>query len=122
MNQILEQAKQIKDEIISCRRILHQNPEVGDTLPKTKAFVIDKLKEYGYNPTEICESGIVATIEGSEGGKTILLRADMDALPMQESTSCEFKSTNGAITHVVMICIQQCYLEQQNYLKKTKTK
>lgn len=97
MNQILEQAKQIKDEIISCRRILHQNPEVGDTLPKTKAFVIDKLKEYGYNPTEICESGIVATIEGSEGGKTILLRADMDALPMQESTSCEFKSTNGAM-------------------------
>lgn len=97
MNQILEQAKQMKDEIISYRRILHQNPEVGDTLPKTKAFVMDKLKEFGYNPTEICESGIVATIEGNKSGKTILLRADMDALPMEESTSCDFKSTNGAM-------------------------
>lgn len=97
MNQILEQAKQIKDEIISYRRRIHQNPEVGDKLPKTKAFVMDKLKEFGYKPTEICESGIVATIEGKRGGKTILLRADMDALSMVEATSYDFKSTNGAM-------------------------
>ncbi|MGL5313365.1 MAG: M20 metallopeptidase family protein [Peptostreptococcaceae bacterium] len=97
MNQILEQAKQIKDEIISYRRTIHQNPEVGGTLPKTKAFVMDKLREFGYNPTEICESGIVATIEGNKSGKTILLRADMDALPMAETSSCDFKSMNGAM-------------------------
>ena len=97
MNKILEQAKQIKEEIISYRRIIHQNPEVGDRLPKTKAFVMDKLREFGYKPTEICESGIVATIEGKQGGKTILLRADMDALPMEETTDCDFKSTNGAM-------------------------
>lgn len=97
MNKVLEQAKQIKDEIISYRRRIHQNPEVGDKLPKTKAFVMDKLKEFGYKPTEICESGIVATIEGKRGGKTILLRADMDALPMVEATSYDFKSTNGAM-------------------------
>lgn len=97
MNKVLEQAKQIKDEIISYRRRIHQNPEVGDKLPKTKAFVMDKLKEFGYKPTEICESGIVATIEGKRGGKTILLRADMDALSMVEATSYDFKSTNGAM-------------------------
>ena len=46
---------------------------------------------------EICESGIVATIEGSKPGKTFLLRADMDALPMAEATDCDFKATNGAM-------------------------
>lgn len=58
---------------------------------------MDKLKEFGYEPTEICESGIVATISGEKPGKTFLLRADMDALPMKEETSCDFKSTNGCM-------------------------
>ena len=48
---------------------------------------MDKLREMGYEPKEICESGIVATIEGTKPGKTFLLRADMDALPMEETTS-----------------------------------
>ena len=95
MNEIINQAKEMKEELVNFRRTIHSNPEVGATLPKTKAYVIDKLKEFGYNPTEICESGIVTTIEGSEPGKTFLLRADMDALPVKEATECEFKSNNG---------------------------
>ena len=86
MNEIINQAKEMKEELVNFRRTIHSNPEVGATLPKTKAYVIDKLKEFGYNPTEICESGIVTTIEGSEPGKTFLLRADMDALPVKEAT------------------------------------
>ena len=97
MNPFIEQALLIKDELINYRRIIHENPEVGAVLPKTKAFVMDKLKEFGYEPTEICESGIVATISGEKPGKTFLLRADMDALPMKEETSCDFKSTNGCM-------------------------
>ncbi|MCR1951210.1 M20 family metallopeptidase [Clostridium sp. DSM 100503] len=97
MNEFIEKAKLIKDDIISYRRTIHSNPEVGSKLPKTKAYVMDKLKEFGYNPKEICESGIVATIEGSKPGKTFLLRADMDALPMAEATECDFKSTNGSM-------------------------
>ena len=93
----MKQAQSIKDDLIEYRRTIHSNPEVGDKLPKTKAYVMDKLREFGYEPVEICESGIVATIEGSKPGKTFLLRADMDALPMEEATSCEFKSTNGAM-------------------------
>ena len=54
---------------------------------KLKAYVMDKLREFGYEPEEICESGIVATIEGNKPGKTFLLRADMDALPMTEETN-----------------------------------
>lgn len=95
MDKILEQAKAIKDDIVKYRRTIHRNPEVGQNLPKTTAYVMDKLREFGYDPQEICESGIVATIEGAKQGKTFLLRADMDALPVEEKTSCEFKSTNG---------------------------
>ncbi|MDD5793360.1 M20 metallopeptidase family protein [Clostridium sp. HCP1S3_B4] len=97
MNEIMNQAKAIKEDLVTFRRTIHRNPEVGATLPKTKAYVIDKLKEFGYNPQEICESGIVATIEGSKPGKTFLLRADMDALPVREATECEFKSNNGSM-------------------------
>ncbi|MGG7178397.1 M20 metallopeptidase family protein [Clostridium paraputrificum] len=97
MNEIMNQAKAIKEDLIAFRRIIHSNPEVGAVLPKTKSYVIDKLKEFGYDANEICESGIVATIEGSKPGKTFLLRADMDALPIKEETECEFKSNNGCM-------------------------
>ena len=97
MKKIIEQAKLIKEEIISYRRVIHSNPEVGQELPKTKKYVMDKLVEFGYSPEEICESGIVATIKGNKPGKTFLLRADMDALPIAEKTSCDFKSTNGCM-------------------------
>ena len=97
MNKFMEQAIAIKDDIVEYRRTIHSNPEVGAELPKTKAYVMDKLREYGYTPEEICESGIVTTIEGAKPGKTFLLRADMDALPMAEATSCDFKATNGAM-------------------------
>ena len=58
---------------------------------------MNKLREFGYEPKEICESGIVAIIKGSKPGKTFLLRADMDALPIKESTECSFKSNNGCM-------------------------
>ena len=97
MNKIMSQAKLIYDDLITIRRTIHSNPEVGAKLPKTKAYVIDKLKEFGQEPQEICESGVVATISGKNPGKTFLLRADMDALPVVEATECDFKSTNGSM-------------------------
>ena len=131
MNKLLEQAIAMKDEIISYRRHIHSNPEVGAELPKTKAYVMDKLREFGYEPKEICESGIVATIEGSKPGKTFLLRADMDALPMKEETSCDFKSTNGCMhscghdMHTAMLLGAANLLKQnqsQNHSNQTKYK
>ncbi len=97
MNKFMEQAKLIKEDMIVYRRTIHSNPEVGSKLPETKAYVIDKLIKFGYDPKEICESGIVATIKGDKPGKTFLLRADMDALPMKEDAECDFKSTNGCM-------------------------
>lgn len=97
MNKLIEQAKALKNEIVGYRRKIHENPEVGTHLPQTKAFVMEQLKTFGYEPEEICESGIVAVIKGSKPGKTFLLRADMDALPVDEKTSCDFKSANGCM-------------------------
>lgn len=85
MNTFFESANMLKQELIDIRRSIHQCPEVGTTLSKTKEIVMDKLREYGYEPEEICESGIVAAIEGGKPGKTFLLRADMDALEIKEA-------------------------------------
>ena len=97
MKNIVQSAENIKQEIIDIRRAIHKNPEVGKSLPKTKQLVISKLQEYGYEPQEICESGIAAVIKGSEKDKTILLRADMDALSVKEETKLSFASDNGAM-------------------------
>lgn len=94
---IKEAASQLKDEIVEIRRTLHQQPEVGKSLPKTKSFVMDKLKEYGYQPEEICESGIVASINGGTNEKTFLLRADMDALSVKEAAPVPYASKNNAM-------------------------
>lgn len=94
-NKILEAAEQLKEELLQIRRTIHQNPEAGPSLPHTKEFVMKKLREYGYQPEEICESGIVATLEGGKPGKTILLRADMDALSILEKAPVSFASENG---------------------------
>lgn len=97
MNGIFEEARRLQDELTDIRRTIHKCPEVGTTLPKTKEFVMDKLREYGYEPKEICESGIVATIEGDRPGKTMLLRADMDALKIKEEAPVPFASDTGCM-------------------------
>ena len=66
------------------RRYLHQHAEAGEHLPGTTKYVMERLASIGLSPQEICDSGITALIEGGHPGKTILLRADMDALPMKE--------------------------------------
>lgn len=91
------QAAGLQDEITAVRREIHRFPERGQRLPKTKAFVMEKLREYGYEPKEICESGIVAEISGKQSGRTLLLRADMDALPVEEKTECDFRSENDCM-------------------------
>ena len=91
---LYQKALELKDEMIANRRYLHQNPELGLELPKTAAFVEEKLREMGYEPKRIGDCGVVATI-GKENGKCFMLRADMDALPVAEATDLEFKSSNG---------------------------
>ena len=87
-----ERALELKDETIANRRHIHKNAETGLDLPKTKAYVMEKLTEYGLEPKD-CGYGVTATL--GKGGKVLLLRADMDALPMPEESGEEFACPTG---------------------------
>ena len=88
-----ERALELKEETIANRRYFHKNAETGLDMPTAKAYVMNKLKEYGLDPKE-CGHGVSATV--GCGGKVILLRADMDALPMPEESGEPFACTSGA--------------------------
>ena len=66
-----ERALELKDETIANRRHIHKNAETGLDLPKTKAYVMEKLTEYGLEPKD-CGYGVTATL--GKGGKVLLLR------------------------------------------------
>ena len=91
-----ERALELKDETIANRRHIHKNAETGLDLPKTKAYVMKKLTEYGLEPKD-CGYGVTATL--GKGGKVLLLRADMDALPMPEESGEEFACPTGKEAH-----------------------
>lgn len=97
--EILKEAELLQSELVDIRRELHRHPEVGFDLPYTKSFVIERLKEMGYEPEELGKSGVVAVAGGKREGKTILLRADMDALPMTEEAEVEYRSENDGRMH-----------------------
>jgi len=92
---ILEEAKELQDELVSYRRHLHENPEIGMDIPETAAFVKEKLEEMGYEAQYVSNTGVTALAGGKKPGKVILLRADMDALPIQEEAGVSFKSCNN---------------------------
>ena len=96
MNKFLKRAQELEASMKSDRRYLHQNAEVGFDLPITTKYVMDRLQEIGLEPKEICKSGVTALIEGKKPGKTYLLRADMDALSMNEENVLEFASKTNA--------------------------
>ncbi|MEA4824974.1 MAG: M20 family metallopeptidase [Clostridiaceae bacterium] len=86
----------LSQKIIAWRRALHQIPEVGFDLTQTTAYVQAELEKLGLAVTRVCNgSGLTALIEGDTPGKTVALRADMDALPIREETGLPFASTNG---------------------------
>ncbi len=91
-----ERAVELKEETVANRRYFHTNAEVGLDMPKAQAYVMEKLKEYGLDPEE-CGHGVTACL--GHGGKTILLRADMDALPMAEESGEEFACPTGSAVH-----------------------
>ena len=85
-----------KGELIEKRRALHQIPEVGLDLPKTKAYVKGELEGLGLEVKEYGSSGLSTLIQGEKGqGKCIMIRADMDALPMNEESGLPFASTGN---------------------------
>ena len=95
-----DQVGAIRDDIIALRRELHRDPEIGLQLPRTQRRILDALAGL---PLEITTgrdlSSVVAVLRGGRPGRTVLLRGDMDALPVQEETDLEYASAVPGAMH-----------------------
>ncbi len=92
---IINRIADFADDMTAWRRHLHAYPELRFECYQTAAFVVERLREFGVDEIHegIATSGVIAIIEGTGGGPTIGLRADMDALPMDEITGLDYAST-----------------------------
>lgn len=90
----------IQDELVEIRRALHRIPETGERLEKTSAYVMGKLDQWGISYVRsVRDSAIAAHISGSRPGRRIILRADMDALPIKEETGASYASEHDGFMH-----------------------
>jgi hippurate hydrolase len=100
LDALLDEAKQLLPDLVSLRRAIHAEPELGLELPKTREKLLERLEAL---PLEIelhrMSSAVVATLRGAKPGRSILLRADMDALPMPEDTGLPFQSKTPGTMH-----------------------
>ena len=108
---LLADARTLLPEVVAIRRRIHRQPEIGTDLPITQGVVVEELERLGLKPVLGRKlTSVTALIEGAKPGPTILLRADMDALPLTEDTGLDFASEiDGAMhacghdTHVAML-------------------
>lgn len=85
---------------IALRRDLHQHPELGFDLPRTAGVVADRLRALGLEvQTGVGRSGVIGLLEGAVDGPTVLVRADMDALPIQEENAAPYASQTPGVMH-----------------------
>jgi amidohydrolase len=106
-----EESRDLLDDITSLRRTLHQWPELGNDLPVTRESVLEALEGLPLDITlHTTTSGVAAVLDGGRPGPTVLLRGDMDALPLHEDTGLDFTSkvegsmhACGHDTHTAML-------------------
>ena len=94
------QVKKFKNKIIKIRRDIHKHPELSFQEFRTAKLVSDSLKKFGLEVDEnIGKTGVVGILKGARPGKTIAFRADMDALPIKETSDLSYKSVNDGVMH-----------------------
>lgn len=95
-----QEAEQLKEQVIAWRRYLHQNPELSFHEEKTAQFVYDTLVSFGsLDVTRPTKTSVMARLIGSQPGRVLAMRADMDALPITEENTFAFVSTNPGVMH-----------------------
>jgi len=100
MNQTDELSMIEIDEFISLRRDIHQHPELAFEEHRTANLIAEKLKSWGYDVHEgVGGTGVVGVLKNGDGEMSIGLRADMDALPIQEQSGVEWSSCNHGVMH-----------------------
>ena len=92
---IRPEVEKINEKIIETRRKIHKNPEIKFQEFQTQELILDYLKDFGFQiHKNVGQTGVVAILKGKFPGPCIMLRADMDALPLEEKTGLEFSSKN----------------------------
>src|SRR5688500_14277268 len=104
MNNLKEKIKSLassySSNFIDVRHHLHENPELSYQEFKTSAFIQEKLKEFGIRHKVMAQTGVIGTIEGKNPSKRVIaLRADIDALPIEEKNEVPYKSKNNGVMH-----------------------
>lgn len=100
LSRIRLEIRALQPQLVEWRRRLHQRPELGFREKLTAEFVSQKLQEWGIDhQTGIAQTGIVATIVGRQPGPVLAIRADMDALPVQEENEVSYRSEHDGIMH-----------------------
>ena len=100
MSNFLAEAQEIQDELVTLRRRFHQEPEIGLDLPKTQAKILAALDGLGLEVTTGKSlTSVTAVLRGAKSDKTVLLRADMDALPVTELADLPYKSQIDGAMH-----------------------
>ena len=100
MQEVLRLSDRYEEEVLALRHELHQDPELSFCEYHTAERVEKRLLSMGLSPrTGIAGTGLVADIQGAGPGKVLLLRADMDALPIQEENDLPYRSQNPGISH-----------------------
>src|SRR5690242_7133952 len=95
------------EQIVALRRDLHAHPELAFEEVRTSGIVAERLKQLGLSPrTGVGRTGVLATVKGANAGRTVLLRADMDALPIQEENEVPYRSQNAGKMHA---CGHDCH-------------
>ncbi|AOY75275.1 M20 metallopeptidase family protein [Clostridium formicaceticum] len=89
----------LEKELIDLRRDFHMHPELGYEEVRTSKIVYDYLHDLGLEVKKIAKTGVVGLLKGKKPRKTVMLRADMDALPQNEKTGLSFQSTNPGVMH-----------------------
>ena len=93
MTAVDEAAARVEARVISDRRDIHQNPELGNREVRTAKLVAERLRQLGIETkTAVAHTGVVGLLRGGRGGRTVALRADMDALPVREEVDIPFAS------------------------------
>ena len=101
MKTMNDKANQIADRIIDFRRDFHMHPEIGFHEFRTAGIIADRLEELGYRvQREVARTGVLG--EKGEGGPVIAIRADIDALPIQEKNDVPYASTIQGMMHALI--------------------
>lgn len=97
---VAERARQIHERIVEQRRDFHRHPELGYQEFRTSQIVAEWLTALGIEVrTGVAQTGVVGRLRGARAGRTVALRADMDALPIQDVKTCDYRSTVPGLMH-----------------------